>query len=94
MLRRALGGIEVRRIVTTFVKASLAALLMAAAAWSADLWLQANLPGTAIVMRAARVAGAITVALAVLSAAAWALRLHEFEEARTMILQRVQRLRG
>jgi putative peptidoglycan lipid II flippase len=94
MLRRELGGIEMRRIAMTFLKATLAALLMAAAAWAADLWLQANLPGTAIVMRGARVAGAISVALAVLSAAAWVLRLHEFEEARTMIVQRVHRLRG
>jgi putative peptidoglycan lipid II flippase len=93
MLRRELGGIEARRITVTFLKVTLAAIPMAAAAWYADLWLQTWLPGTAIPLQAVRVVGAIGVALAVLSAAAWILRLHEFEEARGMVLRRFQRLK-
>jgi putative peptidoglycan lipid II flippase len=93
LLRRELGGIEARRISMSFAKATLAALAMAAAAWYTEAWLRNVLPGTAIPLQGVRVLTAIAVALAVLSAAAWVLRLHEFEEARGMVLRRFQRLR-
>jgi putative peptidoglycan lipid II flippase len=94
LLRRELAGIEMRRITLTGVKATLAALAMAAAAWSADRWLQALLPGGALPLQLVKVTVAIAVALAVLSAAAWLLRLHEFEEARAMVLKRFGRRRS
>lgn len=93
MLSRELGGIEARRIAISLAKALVAATLMAVTAWYADAWLRAALPGSAIPMQAIRVLGAIAAALAVLSGAAWALRLHEFEEARGMVLSRFKRLR-
>lgn len=93
MLRRELGGIQAGRIAVSFSKATVAALAMAAAAWYADAWLSSVLPGTALPVQAFRVLASIAVALAVLSAAAWLLRLHEFEEARGMVLRRFQRLR-
>jgi putative peptidoglycan lipid II flippase len=94
MLRRELGGIETPRIAISVVKASVASVAMAAAAWYADLWLRLQLPGDGILLQTVRVGTAIAIALAVLSAAAWMLRLHEFEEARTMVWRRFQRLRG
>jgi putative peptidoglycan lipid II flippase len=94
MLRRELGGMEMRRISLTLVKTTLAALPMAAAAWFVDGWLHAQLPGNTIAFQILRVAGAIAVALVVLSAAAWILRLREFEDARSLIVQRFKRLRG
>jgi putative peptidoglycan lipid II flippase len=93
MLRRELGGIQARRIAVSFGKAALAAVVMAAAAYSADLYLRAWLPGTALPVQVLRVLATIGVALAVLSAAAWVLRLHEFEEARGMVFRRFKRLR-
>jgi putative peptidoglycan lipid II flippase len=93
MLRRVLGGIEARRIMISFLKTAIAAVLMAAAAWYAELWLRQLLPGSSIPLQALRVLGAIAVAVAVLSAAAWILRLHEFEEARGMVMRRFSRLR-
>jgi putative peptidoglycan lipid II flippase len=93
LLRRELGGIEARRIAVTFVKATIAATAMGIAAWYADLALRSLLPGTAIPLQGVRVMGAIGAALAVLSATAWMLRLHEFEEARAMVLRQLQRLR-
>jgi putative peptidoglycan lipid II flippase len=93
MLARELGGIQSKRIAISFVKATLAAVLMALAAYYADAWLQRVVPGTAVPAQALRVLGAIGIALAVLSGAAWILRLHEFEEARDMVLRRFKRLR-
>jgi putative peptidoglycan lipid II flippase len=93
MLRRELGGIEARRIVGSFAKSTIAALVMAAAAWYGNAWLQATLPGTSLPLQAFRVLAVIGLALAVLSGAAWVLRLHEFEEARGMVLKRFRRLR-
>ena len=94
MLRRELGGIEAKRISITLLKVAVAALAMGGAAWYADLWLAATFAGTALPVRIFRVMAAIAVALAVLSAAAWALKLHEFEEARDMVLRRFRRSRG
>jgi putative peptidoglycan lipid II flippase len=93
LLRRELGGIQAGRIAMTFAKATIATLAMAAAAWFSEASLRDMLPGTAIPMQALRVAGAIAVALAVLSLMAWLLRLREFEEARDMVLGRLRRLR-
>jgi putative peptidoglycan lipid II flippase len=93
MLRRELGGIEAPRIALSFAKATIAALAMAATAYYADAWLHQQLPGSSIPLQSVRVAIAIALAVTVLSGAAWALRLHEFEEARTMVLRRLQRLR-
>ena len=92
MLRRELRGIEGARIAMTLVKTVVAAVLMGAAAWYTEQLLRAMLPGDAIALQALRVFSAIGIALLVLSASAWALRLHEFEEARDMILRRLKRL--
>lgn len=92
MLRRAIGGIQAARIAVTFAKTTVAAVAMAATAWYVEAWLRALLPGTAIAMQALRVLGTIAIALAVLSAAAWILRLHEFEEARALAVGRFRRL--
>jgi putative peptidoglycan lipid II flippase len=91
MLRQTLGGIQAARIAVTLVKASLAAVAMAAAAWYAESWLRAVWPGAGTTMQAVRVFGAIAVGLGVLTAAAWMLKLREFEEARAMVLRRLSR---
>jgi len=91
LLRRELGGIQAGRIALTFGKSTLAAVAMGAAAWYTESWFRAAWPGTATGLQALRVFGAIGVAVAVLSASAWILRLHEFEEARAMILRRFKR---
>lgn len=93
MLRRELGGIEERRIAVTFAKALLAAIVMAAAAWYADAWLAATLPGSEMIHQLMRVVGSMAVAVVALSGAAWLLRLHEFEEARALVLKRFRRSR-
>lgn len=93
MLRQALGGIEAQRIAVTFAKATVAAITMAAAAWYAEHFLRTLLPGPTMGRQAVRVLTAIAVALAVLSATSWVLRLREFEEARDLVVRRFQRFR-
>ncbi len=92
-LRHELGGIEGRRMLITFVKVLVASLAMAASAWLAEVWLRDLLPGSAIHLHAARVLGAIAVALSVLAAAASVLQLREFERSRDLVRGRLGRLR-
>ena len=92
-LRRELGGIQAGRILITFVKTVAAAAPMAAAAWFVESWLRDVIGGNGVARDALRVLGSIVVALAVLSVAAWAVRLHEFEDARQIVLGRLRRLR-
>jgi putative peptidoglycan lipid II flippase len=92
LLRRELGGIQAGRIALTLMKTAVAAVAMGASAWYTEAWLRALWPGASVGLQALRVFGAIGVALAVLSASAWVLRLHEFEEARGIILRRIRGL--
>jgi putative peptidoglycan lipid II flippase len=91
LLRRALGGIEGRRVTTTFLKVLVAAMVMAAAGWAVERALQPALPDGSVASQALRVALSIAVALAVLAASATVLRVREFEEARDMVRGRLRR---
>ena len=91
-LRRALGGIEGRRVMMTFVKVTLASTAMAAAAYLTEQWLQTTLPGRTLAFQALRVGLAIAVGLGVLAVSASVLRVREFDESREMILRRFGRL--
>ena len=92
LLRRELGNIQAGRIALTLIKTTVAALVMGAAAWYTEWWSRTAWPGETIGLQALRVFGAIGVALAVLSACAWLLRLREFEQARGMVLRRFRRV--
>jgi putative peptidoglycan lipid II flippase len=93
MLRQVLGGIQASRIAVTFFKTTIAALLMAVAAWFTEAWLRTLLPGASTGLQAVRLLSAIGMGLAVLALSAWTLRLHEFEEARAMVIGRLTRAR-
>jgi len=88
VLRGRIGGIEGRRVVTTFVKILLASLLMGAAAYFLSLWLRQVLPGDSIHVRGARVFTAISAAVLVLIAASRALRIEEFTVATARVFKR------
>jgi hypothetical protein len=64
---------------------------MAAAAWYGHDWLLRVLPGNTTIMRGVQVFGAIGIALGVLAASAWALRVQEFGTAMSRILGRLRR---
>ncbi|HXG87185.1 MAG TPA: murein biosynthesis integral membrane protein MurJ [Vicinamibacterales bacterium] len=92
-LRRELGGIQAGQVAVTFAKVLAAAIPMAAAAWFSQMWLLGFFPGDAIALRALRVLASIVIALAVLSASAWVLRVREFQDAYDVVGRRLGRLR-
>ena len=91
LLRRNLGGLNERRVVSSLLRIIAASIAMGAAAAAADVWLARQLPGDAIVVQTIRLAASIGVALMVLAAAAWALRIREFNHGLAMVMRRVRR---
>jgi peptidoglycan biosynthesis protein MviN/MurJ (putative lipid II flippase) len=77
--------------VSDFVKTLLASALMGCAAWYTVAWLGALLPGSAFILRLARVSAAIGVGIGVLLASARVLQIEGFEEARRRVLRRLGR---
>jgi putative peptidoglycan lipid II flippase len=93
MLRRELGGIQAGRMAATFGKILVASLFMAATAWWSERVLTTVLPGDAFALAVTRLAGAIAAAVGVLIVGLHLLRVPEFDEARSMVLGRLRRMR-
>jgi putative peptidoglycan lipid II flippase len=93
LLRRSLGGLDEGRIISSLVRIAVASAVMGAATAGVDPWLASVLPGDGIPLQIARVALSIGAALAVLAAAAWVLRIREFNEATAVIMRRIRRTR-
>lgn len=91
LLRRNFGGLEAARILGSLSRIVLASAAMGVAAVVADGWLAEALPGRDVASQIVRVAGSIGIAVAVLAAAAWALRIREFKEATGMVMRRLRR---
>jgi len=89
LLRNRLGGLDERRIATSFVKVLVASLVMGAAAWGAEQWLQHVLPGISTLARLARVGLSILAGMVVLAAGSRALGLAEFNEALRLVVARL-----
>jgi len=88
VLRGRIHGFEGTRVLTTFMKITLASLLMGIAAYMTSSWLQTALPGDAPVMRAVRVFTAIGAGIVVLLGASRLLRIEEFDDAMTRVRDR------
>ena len=88
LLQRKLGGIDGRRIASSFVRVTVAALLMGAAAAVLYPWLAAQLPGSGLVPQILRLTIVMGAALLVLAGSAWALRIPEFGQATAMVARR------
>jgi putative peptidoglycan lipid II flippase len=89
LLRRRLGGIDGRRVGLAFAKVTLAALIMAAAAWGAERALGAALPGASLPLKLLRVGAGIGCGLAALALSARVLRIAEFDQARRALMARL-----
>ncbi len=94
LLRGRLGGIDGRRMATAFAKITVASLAMGLAAWGLNAALAQWLGTSTIVLRLIEVGVAIVGGLIVLDAAARALHIAEFLEARHLVVSRVARMRG
>lgn len=82
LLSKRIDGVDGARVAVAAGKILLASLVMGAAAWGTEHWLNGTLPSMTADLRAGiRVMGAIGVAIPVLALAAWALRLQEFMDA-------------
>jgi putative peptidoglycan lipid II flippase len=89
LLRKRLGGIEDRRLLTALSKIAVASLVMASAAYEAERWLHVPFAGDAVIVQAVRVFGAIIAGLIVLGVCAQLLRVREFTESlRTVVRSR------
>jgi putative peptidoglycan lipid II flippase len=89
MLRRRLGGLDDRRVVTALLKVLVASAAMAAVAWGVEHQLALHWAGDEPWRRAVRVGTAIGLALGTLALTARLLRLHEFEVAFGRVWSRV-----
>jgi putative peptidoglycan lipid II flippase len=90
-LAKRIGGIESGRILNTLIRIGIASVPMAVAASYSHAWLVTAVPGDGDLAHAVEVFGAILVALGVLGAAAWALRVQEFASAMARIVGRLRR---
>jgi putative peptidoglycan lipid II flippase len=91
LIRGRIGGIDARRIGLAFLKITMAALVMAVAAFSAERALHGLLPDPWWLTRLVRVAGGILAGLMVLGAMVALLRIQEFGAAMQGVLRRVRR---
>jgi putative peptidoglycan lipid II flippase len=89
MLRRRLGGLDDRRVLTALAKILIASGIMAAVAWGLEHELATRWPGPEPWRRAIRVGLAISAGLGTLALSARALRLHEFQVASGRVWSRV-----
>ena len=87
-LRRRLHGLNEARVLGSFIRITIASVLMGGAAYVANRQLDALIGGTALAAQLVRVFGSIAVALAVLTAAAWALRIDEFSRGMALVTRR------
>jgi putative peptidoglycan lipid II flippase len=90
LLRRRLGGVEGRRVVTAFVKITIASALMGAAAVAVDSYSGLLVRGAGLVPQVVRLGAAIGVAVAVLAASAHVLHIDEFRRGIAVLTSRLR----
>jgi putative peptidoglycan lipid II flippase len=90
LLRGRLGGLEGRRVAVALMKILVASVAMGLAAHAVSGWMTGVLPGSNSILKAVRLAIAITAGVAVLVAAARVLRIAEFDDAFGRVLRRLR----
>jgi putative peptidoglycan lipid II flippase len=90
LLRQRLGGLDGRRVASSFLKIAVASIVMAVAVAGADAAGTAWLPGNALVNQVLRLAASLVVALAVLTTAAHYLHIDEFHEGVAMVARKLR----
>jgi putative peptidoglycan lipid II flippase len=90
LLRPHVGGLNGRQVLGSLVRIALAAAAMGAAAVGVEAWLAARMPGDALAIQIVRLTLTIGVALAVLAAASWLLRIREFTEGVSLVTRRLR----
>jgi putative peptidoglycan lipid II flippase len=91
LLRNRLDGLEGRRVANALAKITVASLIMAIAARSSEAFLEGVLPSPSIAAQVTRVFGSIGVGVIVLAVSVRALRVQEFSDALSAVIQRFRR---
>jgi putative peptidoglycan lipid II flippase len=91
LLRGPLDGLNAKRLLSSVSRIIVASAAMGVAAAASYGALESWVPGHAIVLQVVRLAGSIGFAVAVLAAAAWALRIREFNEGMSLVARRFKR---
>jgi putative peptidoglycan lipid II flippase len=91
LLRRNLGGLNERHILSSLARIGLASLLMGLAAEGMQRWVEAAVPGDRIGTQVIHVGLSIAAGLVVLAASAWVLRIREFREAVAVVMRKLRR---
>jgi putative peptidoglycan lipid II flippase len=91
LLRRRLGGLDGRRVASSFARIMIASIVMAMAVALVDSAGATWLAGDALAWQMARLGASIVVALAVLAAAAHFLRIPEFREGVALVARKLGR---
>jgi putative peptidoglycan lipid II flippase len=94
LLRRRLGGLDERRLLSTLVKVVASAIAMAIVAGALQRVMDRALPGAGFPVRAFRLAFSIGGGLTALAIAAKMTRIEEFDEVASMVSGRVRKLLG
>ncbi|HKW02499.1 MAG TPA: murein biosynthesis integral membrane protein MurJ [Vicinamibacterales bacterium] len=93
LLSRRIGGVDAMRVTRSFLKISLASVVMGVAVYYADASLHGVLPvrllGSAVIARVTRVAAGVGVGIGALALAAWVLHIEEFRQALQRVLSRI-----
>ncbi len=92
MLRREIHGIEGRRLVSSFLRIAAASVLMAVITWLVAEMLNRWMLGTGFTPQVIRLLVSIGAGLLTLAAAAHALRIPEFGEARDLVFSKLKRV--
>ena len=92
LLRRRLGGLEARRLLSTLGKIAACAIVMAIAAAAIQRGMDRVAPGAGVAARAFRLAFSIGGGLATLAIATKMSRIDEFDEVASLIFGRVRKL--
>ena len=93
LLRKNIGGLNERRLMGSALRIAIASAAMGAAAFFSDRWLASALPDATLVWQILRLGVTIAIALVVLAAAAWTLRIQEFNDSMQLVLRRFRRRR-
>ncbi|HEY7184949.1 MAG TPA: murein biosynthesis integral membrane protein MurJ [Vicinamibacterales bacterium] len=91
LLRSHFHGLRERQLLSAMVRIGMASALMGATAFYTHEQLQEWLPSHAIAVQALRLGTAIGLAVVVLAASAWALRIREFNEGVAIVVRRFRR---
>ena len=93
LLRHHLGGLQERRVLSSFARITVASAVMGVVAYGVSNLIEARLAGSSLVLQIVRLAVTIGVSVVVLAAASWLLRVREFSEGIALVTRRIGRRR-